>query len=100
MAAGLPVVSTLHSGIPSLVDDGRTGLLVKPQDDSALADAIDQLATGGQLRLALGAAGRARFEQHFTLPVHIEQMRRVFLEVGKELAPECATSHGGVFAPS
>ena len=40
MAAGLPVVSTYHSGIPDMVDDGETGFLVEPHDASALADRL------------------------------------------------------------
>jgi glycosyltransferase involved in cell wall biosynthesis len=91
MAARLPVVSTNHSGVPSLVADGHTGLLVDPRDDAALAEALRRVAIDGRLRLSLGAAGRARFEREFTLAVHIEKIRRVFLEVGKEPAAETAT---------
>ncbi len=43
MAAGLPVVSTYHSGIPELVTDNETGLLVPERDAAALADAIERL---------------------------------------------------------
>jgi len=82
MAATLPVVSTWHSGIPSLVDDGRTGMLVAPRDSSAIADRLAQLADDGELRVAMGRAGRARFERQFTISTHIERMRHVFLKVG------------------
>ena len=43
MAARLPVVSTYHSGIPELVSDNETGLLVPERDAAALADAIERL---------------------------------------------------------
>jgi glycosyltransferase involved in cell wall biosynthesis len=90
MASGLPVVSTNHSGVPSLVDDGHTGLLVNPRDDSALAEALRLVAIDGHLRLSMGTAGRARFEREFTLAIHIERIRRVFLEVGNAPAAETA----------
>ena len=43
MACGRPVVATRAGGIPEAVDDGETGLLVPPQDDAALAEAIVRL---------------------------------------------------------
>ena len=60
MAAGLPVVSTRVGGIPDLIDDEVTGLLVAPGDPEALAAAITRLVTDEPLRLRLGAAARER----------------------------------------
>jgi colanic acid/amylovoran biosynthesis glycosyltransferase len=58
MASGLPVVASRLSGIPELVTDGVSGLLVPPGDDDALAQALATLATDLGLRARLGAAGR------------------------------------------
>jgi colanic acid/amylovoran biosynthesis glycosyltransferase len=58
MACGLPVVSTYHSGIPELVTDGETGLLVPERDVAALAGAIERLMT--EEGLARRLADRAR----------------------------------------
>lgn len=58
MAAGLPVVASRLSGIPELVTDEVSGLLVPPGDDDALADALERLAGDPALRARLGAAGR------------------------------------------
>ena len=58
MAAGVPVVASHLSGIPELVTDDVTGLLVPPGDDAALADALERLAADPDLRRTLGAAGR------------------------------------------
>jgi colanic acid/amylovoran biosynthesis glycosyltransferase len=58
MATGLPVVASRLSGIPELVTDGVSGLLVPPGDDVALADALAALAADPALRARLGAAGR------------------------------------------
>lgn len=60
MAAGIPVVSTRLSGIPELVEDGVSGLLVPPGDDAALAAALRRLLGDPDLRGGLAAAGRTR----------------------------------------
>jgi glycosyltransferase involved in cell wall biosynthesis len=58
MAMQLPVVATRIAGIPELIDDGVSGLLVAPARAGELADALDQLATSPELRGQLGRAGR------------------------------------------
>lgn len=67
MATGLPVVSTAISGIPELVETGRTGILVPPGDARALADALEALAGDPQRRARMGAAGREKVEREFDL---------------------------------
>jgi glycosyltransferase involved in cell wall biosynthesis len=66
MAAGLPVVASAVGGVPELVAS-ETGLLVPPGDPRALAVTIGQLLEDSGLRSRLGAAGRARVEEHFDL---------------------------------
>jgi glycosyltransferase involved in cell wall biosynthesis len=67
MAAGVPVISTRISGIPELVIDGETGLLVEPGDATALADAIESVfadPAGAERRAAAGSAlVAAQFDQ-------------------------------------
>jgi colanic acid/amylovoran biosynthesis glycosyltransferase len=58
MAMQLPVVATRIAGIPELIDDGVSGLLVAPARAGELADALDQLAASPELRGQLGRAGR------------------------------------------
>jgi starch synthase len=65
MFAGLPVVSTDVGGIPEMVVDGETGFLVPPDDDTAIADAIEKLLTDEPRRAAMGAASRARAYERF-----------------------------------
>ena len=65
MAAELPVVASRVGGLPELVVDGETGLLVEPGDPNALAAALERLVGDQDLRRRLGAAGRARAEAHF-----------------------------------
>jgi glycosyltransferase involved in cell wall biosynthesis len=81
MACGLPVVATRWRGVPSVVDDGRTGFLVEPRDVDGIANRLADLADNAQLRRQMGVAGRERFLREFSLPRHIARMRRVFLDV-------------------
>lgn len=60
MAAGLPVVATRVGGLPELVVDGETGMLVDPDDPAALAEALDSLAADPDRRRALGESGGRR----------------------------------------
>jgi glycosyltransferase involved in cell wall biosynthesis len=67
MAAGLPVVASAVGGVPELVDDGETGVLVPPGDPAALATALARLVADPALRERLGAAGRKRAAAEFSL---------------------------------
>lgn len=60
MAAGLPVVAGSCSAVPELVVDGETGLLVPPEDEQALADALIHLLTDAPTRRRMGERARKR----------------------------------------
>ena len=81
-ATGLPVISTRHGGIPELVIDGETGLLVGEHETAALTDALRQLLTSRERRLQLGAAGRERIVGEFSL----EQQAQRYLDIYRELS--------------
>jgi glycosyltransferase involved in cell wall biosynthesis len=78
MAAGLPVVATAVGGTPEVVMDGVTGLLVPPQDPSALAQAIERLLRDPDLRRTMGRAGRRRVEQHFDVRETVRQVEDLY----------------------
>jgi glycosyltransferase involved in cell wall biosynthesis len=78
MASGLPVVSTLLSGIPEVVADGVSGSLVRPGDVGALADALEPLLRSGALRSKMGQAGRERAEAVFSLERTVAQIKEVY----------------------
>ena len=67
MSAQLPVVGSAVGGVPELVLEGETGLLVPSGDAEALADALSSLLSDGELRRRLGEAGRRRVEEQFDL---------------------------------
>jgi glycosyltransferase involved in cell wall biosynthesis len=60
MAAGRCVVATAVGGVPDVVDDGVTGVLVAANDPDAMAAALLRVASDATLRTAMGAAGRAK----------------------------------------
>ena len=81
MAAGKPVISTdVRSGVSWVNQDGRTGLVVPARDAAALGGAIDRLMGDAALRARLGAAGRARVEDEFTLGRLRERLRLLYEE--------------------
>jgi colanic acid/amylovoran biosynthesis glycosyltransferase len=60
MMSGVPCVSTRLSGIPELVDDGRSGLLAEPEDAEGLADRLERLLRSEEERRRVGEEGRRR----------------------------------------
>lgn len=66
MAAALPIIASAVGQIPSILEPGRTGILVPPGDAEALADALTRLAADPDLRERLGTSARAEAEQRFS----------------------------------
>ena len=80
MACGKPVVATRAGGLPEAVEDGRTGLLVAPRDERALAAAVLRLLDDGPLRDRLGQAGRASVERDFSVDQLVRRTAQVYEE--------------------
>jgi glycosyltransferase involved in cell wall biosynthesis len=80
MSAGLPVIATRHSTLPETVLEGETGLLVEPRRPDQIADALEKLQDRA-LQRRLGAAGRARYLEEYTLDRWRGRMAAVFDEV-------------------
>lgn len=82
MALGAPVVSTVVSSIPELVEDGMTGLLVAPGDAHALAERIDRLLRDQAGAAALTARARQRIECDFDVTKAADRLLRLFRAEG------------------
>jgi glycosyltransferase involved in cell wall biosynthesis len=78
-ATSVPVLATAVGGIPEIVRDGETGVLVDaPPDAGAVAAALEPLLADAALRARLGAAARARFEAEFTAARWAERLRALY----------------------
>lgn len=85
MAAGLPVLATRVGGVPDVVEDGRTGMLVPPGDAASLARALDALAADESLRRSMGRAGRER-SAAYAWDAIVRSIKRVYDEAVSERA--------------
>ena len=82
MAARLPVISTALGGVPEMVCDGFTGLLVPEHQPVALADALAQVLVDRRFARSLGEAGRQRAAELFAIDKSAEALRALFQQVG------------------
>jgi phosphatidylinositol alpha-1,6-mannosyltransferase len=83
-AAGLPVIAGRSGGIPELVRDGETGLLVDPERTGPLVQAIERLLDNPQLSRRLADAGRAEVERYYNWDRVIGELRGVEEEFGRK----------------
>jgi colanic acid/amylovoran biosynthesis glycosyltransferase len=97
MAAGLPVVSTYHAGIPAAVQSDLNGLLVPEYDVDGLAGALERLLTDPALRRRLGEAAGRRASTDLDLEAGTRMLEEIYDELLQEQAP-AARSHVPAFA--
>lgn len=83
-AAGLPIVATAVGGIPEIVVDGHTGLLIPPEDAAALAEALARLIGDLELRDRFGEAGRRKVEAEYRWEFCVNRMEGVLYDARSE----------------
>jgi len=88
MAAGVPCISTPVNGIPEIIDQGQTGLIVPENDPASLAAAIDQLLGDPGSRRMMGVAGRRKAERKFDLRSSTARLRKLF----ESAVRDCSTN--------
>lgn len=81
MAAGKAIVATSVGGVPEMIEDGRTGLVVPPSDSKALADAIRRLLMDSDLRLLLGTQAKVVAESRFRTEAVVEKTHRFYRDI-------------------
>ncbi len=81
MASAKPVVSTKLAGVPEQIASGRTGLLVDPGDERALADALGRLLQSPELRREYGEAARRRLESEFAIEKTVQPLKERFEQI-------------------
>jgi glycosyltransferase involved in cell wall biosynthesis len=78
MAAGTPVISTAVGGVPELVEDGESGVLVPPRDAQALASAMQFMLENLDVRTSMGRAAARRAVEHFDVKVMTEAYEELY----------------------
>jgi glycosyltransferase involved in cell wall biosynthesis len=92
MVSGVPVAATAVGGVPEMVADGESALLVPPRDAEALASALERLLTDATLSARLAARAKERALTHFSPDVFV----RSLVEIYSELAPPVPSASGRV----
>jgi glycosyltransferase involved in cell wall biosynthesis len=95
MALSRPVVASNVGGIPEMIEDGVTGLLVPPHDPPALAGAIVRLLTDHQLADMIGRAGHDMTHDRFCVQLMVNAIQELYEEGARSVRPrEVATVAG------
>jgi glycosyltransferase involved in cell wall biosynthesis len=81
MAAGLPVVATAVGGIPQVVMDGETGILVPPHSSDSIVTALSALYDDRKLASRMGTAGRRRVQERFDSGAMVDSYERLYLSL-------------------
>ena len=88
MAIGTPVISTQHSGIPELIVEGESGLLVDERDVQGLSDCIERLVLNPRLCEELGNCGQVRVRSHFNADAQNTALFRLIESLSETRAAE------------
>lgn len=80
-AAGVPVVSTRHAGIPEVVLDGKTGVLVEERDVEGLSLALLNILKDPELGWRLGEEGRRHIERNYNIKRQVEKLEEIYYEL-------------------
>jgi len=94
LACGLPVVSTLHAGIPEIITDGENGYLVAERDVATLADRMIELAERDDLRNQFGEAGRRRVVVDYNVTTQSQRLEELYDEIIAARPRDCPVRTG------
>jgi len=80
-SSGLPVISTIHSGIPDVIFHEDTGLLCKEHDVIMMTKHMLSLLDDVSLAQRLGTNGKMTIDEHFSMSKHIQNIQRIFTDI-------------------
>lgn len=83
MACAVPVVGSRSGAIPEIIQDGRTGFIAEPENETSFADALEKLARNEELRKDMGRQGRERVCQAFTVDQAVAQTLALYESLWK-----------------
>lgn len=83
MEYGIPCIATNEGGVPSVMDNGRTGFIVDKHSPEQLAEKIEILIDNPRLCEEMGKAGRIKFENEFTIEKFENRMKNILNEIIK-----------------
>jgi glycosyltransferase involved in cell wall biosynthesis len=81
MAAGVPIVATAVGGVPEMLTDNETGLLVPPQDTAAMSAAIEKALNDSALAQKLSIKARALITTRFTPETYVQKLVEIYRSV-------------------
>jgi glycosyltransferase involved in cell wall biosynthesis len=89
-AAGIPVIGTKVGGVPDVVRDGETGILIQPNDAKTLAETIELLITNAELRRRMGiAAAQFASNEQFQVEFMVRKIEEVYEQAWQRRAKVC-----------
>jgi glycosyltransferase involved in cell wall biosynthesis len=81
MACGTPVIASDIEGIRDIIESGKSGILVPPDDPIKLAEAIQFLLDNDDIRIKFGAEGRKKVEKEFSWDVIVARLLEIYKEI-------------------
>lgn len=80
-ACGLPVIVSRVGGLPEVVQENKTGIIVPPKDVNALVQALETLIKNKELRMSMGEAGRVFVQQHYDWKFCVDKMEQLYYQI-------------------
>lgn len=95
-ATGLPVVSTYHAGIPEIVEDGKSGILVREADTDQLVEGLEKVFKKTEQWSMMGKEGRKLVESTHSIPVMVERLETLYrCKISKPVSTTDSAESGG-----
>jgi colanic acid/amylovoran biosynthesis glycosyltransferase len=79
-ACGIPVIATMHGGLPDIIDEGTTGFLVPERDVARLSERLERLIADPALRRRMGSAGRLKMEREYDARERVADLENLYDE--------------------